>query len=77
MVQDILEPKVENKNFSLDKTVKIIWSKILQKMALKWPHKIIKKMFLKSTKNMKLSTIFGSFWGLNDSFYLIFVDTFQ
>ena len=61
MFQDILEPKVENKNLSLDKTVKIIWSQNLQKMALKWPHKIIKKMFLKSTKNMKLSTIFGGF----------------
>ena len=61
MFQDILEPKVENKNFSFEKTVEIIWSQILQKMALTWPHKIIKKIFLKSTKNMKLSTIFGGF----------------
>ena len=61
MFQDILEPKVGNKNSSLEKTVKIIWSQILQKMALTWPLKIIKKIFLKSTKNMKLSTIFGGF----------------
>ena len=61
MFQDILEPRVESKNLSLDKTVEIIWSQILQKMAVTWPHKIIKKMFLKSTKNMKLSTIFGGF----------------
>ena len=52
-------------------------SKILQKIALTWPHKIIKKIFLKSNKNMKLSTIFGAFWGLNDSSYLIFEDTFH
>ena len=26
---------------------------------------------------MKLSTIFGGFWGLNDSSYFIFDDTFQ
>ena len=61
MFQDIFELKVENKNSSLDKTVKIIWSQILQKKALTWPHKIIKKIFLKSTKNMNLSTIFGGF----------------
>ena len=61
MFQDILEPKVENKNLSLEKTVLIIWSQILGKMALTWPHKIITKIFLKSTKNMKLSTIFGGF----------------
>ena len=35
------------------------------------------KIFLKSTKNMKLSTIFGGFWGLNDLSYLISEDTFQ
>ena len=45
MFQDILELKVENKNSSLDKTVKIIWSQILQKTAPTWPHKIIKKIF--------------------------------
>ena len=39
MFQDILEPKVENKNFSFEKTVEIIWSQILEKMALKWPLK--------------------------------------
>ena len=50
MFQDTFELKVENKNLSLDKTVKIIWSRILQKIALTWPHKIIKKIFLKSTK---------------------------
>ena len=50
MFQDILEPKVENKNLSLEKTVKMIWSQILEKMALTWPHKIIKKIFLKITK---------------------------
>ena len=61
MFQDIFELKVENKNLSLDKTVEIIWSQILQKIVLKWPHKIIKKIFLKSTKNMNLSTIFGDF----------------
>ena len=61
MFQEILEPKVGNKNSSLEKTVKIIWSQILQKMALTWPHKIIKKIFLKSTKNMKMSTSFGGF----------------
>ena len=61
MFQDILEPKVENKNLSLEKTVYIIWSQILQKMAVTWPRKIIKEIFLKSTKNMKLSTIFGGF----------------
>ena len=43
MLQDILEPKVENKNYSLEKTVKIICSQILEKMALTWPCKIIKK----------------------------------
>ena len=77
MSQDILEPKVGNKNLSLYKTVSLIGSRILQKIALKWPHKIIKKIIIKSNKNMKLSTIFGGFWGLNDSFYLIFEDTFQ
>ena len=61
MFQDILEPKIENENESLDKTVSIIWFLILQKIAPTWPHKIIKKMFLKSTKNMNLSTIFGGF----------------
>ena len=61
MCRDTIELKVENKNLSLDKTVKIIWFQILQKMALTWPHKIIKKIFLKSTKNMNLSTIFGGF----------------
>ena len=34
MFQDIFELKVENKNLSLDKIVKIICSQILQKMAL-------------------------------------------
>ena len=77
MFQEIFELKVENKNLSLDKTVQIICSQILQKMALTWPHKIIKKIIIKSTKNMNLSTIFGGFWGLNDSSYLIFEDTFQ
>ena len=48
-----------------------------QKISLTWPHKIIKKIFLKSTKNMKLSTIFGNFRGLNDASYHIFEDTFQ
>ena len=61
MFQDIFELKVENKNLSLDKIVKIIRSQILQKTALTWPHKIIKKIFIKSTKNMNLSTIFGDF----------------
>ena len=59
--QDIFELKVQNTNKSLEKTVKILWSQILQKMALTWPHKIIKKNFLKSTKNMNLSAIFGGF----------------
>ena len=77
MFQDIFELKVENKNLSLDKIVHIIWSQILKKMALTWPHKIIKKIFLKSTKNRKLPTIFGGFCGLNVSSYLIFEDTFQ
>ena len=77
MFQDILEPKAENKNFSLKKTVSMIWSQILEKMALRWPRKIIKTIFLKSTKNMKLFTIFGGFRGLNDSSYHIFEDTFQ
>ena len=45
--QDIMEPKVENKNLILEKTVRIIWSQILEKMALKWPRKIIKKKYLK------------------------------
>ena len=40
MFQDIFELKVEN---SLDKTGEKIWSQILQKMPLRWPHKIIKK----------------------------------
>ena len=31
MFQDNLEPKVGNKNSNLEKTVKIIWSQILQK----------------------------------------------
>ena len=43
--QDIFELKVENKNFSLDKTVLIIWYQILQKIALTLPHKIVKKYF--------------------------------
>ena len=50
MFQDIFELKVENKNSSLDKTVKTMWSQILQKIALTWPHKIIKKIFLKVPK---------------------------
>ena len=60
MFQEILEPKVGNKNSSLDKTVKIIWSQIIQKRALTWPLKIINFFFLKD-KNIKLSTIFCGF----------------
>ena len=75
--QGILEPKVGNKKLILDKTVKIIWSQILQKISLTWPLKIIKKLLLKSTKNMKLSTIFDRFQGLNNSSYHIFRTTFN
>ena len=41
MFQDILEPKVENKNLSFEKTGKIVWSQFLQK----WP-----KIFRKNLK---------------------------
>ena len=37
MFQDILEPKVEKKNLSLEKTVKIIRPQIFGKIALPWP----------------------------------------
>ena len=37
-------------------------------MAEKGPKKTLKKIE-KSTKNMKLSTIFGKSWGLNNSSY--------
>ena len=34
-------------------------SQIYQKGPLKWPRKALKKMLLKSTKNMKLSNSFS------------------
>ena len=61
MFQDNLEPKVENKNLSLEKTGKPVWSQILRKMALTWPHKIIKKNI--SKKYQKLESV-NNLWRL-------------
>ena len=41
-------------------------SQILGKVAPKWPRKTVQKTKQKSTKNMKLSTLFGRFWSLNN-----------
>ena len=57
--------------------VYIIWSQILEKVALTWPHKTLKKLLQKGPKNMKLSAFFSGFIGLNDSSYQFFEATFQ
>ena len=47
------------------------------KNAFKWPQKTLKKMLLKSTKNMKLSDFFSDLQGLNYQSYQLFEATFQ
>ena len=51
--------------------------KINQKVPLKWPWKTLKKILLKSTKNMKLSGFFSDLRGLNYQSYQLFEATFQ
>ena len=53
-----------------------MWSQILEKMAVKWPCKTIKK-YLKNTKNMKFSTIVAGFQGLNNRSYHTSEDIFD
>ena len=77
MFQDILEPKVENQKFKFRKNCLNNMVSDSCKKTASWPLKTLKQILEKRTKNMKLSTIFGSFWGLNNLSYLIFEDTFR
>ena len=52
-------------------------SQILGKVALKWPRKTVQKTKQKSTKNMKLSTLFGRFWSLNNQSFQMSETTFN
>ena len=70
----IFDLRIQNTNEVLDKTVLKIWSQILEKMA---SEKALKKIDKKSTKIMKLSTIFGGFRGQNNSSYQISEANFQ
>ena len=72
-----LKLRVQNIKKMLDKTVYVMWSQILEKTAEKGPLKMLKRIQKKSTKNMKLSTFFCGFRGLNNSSYQISEATFQ
>ena len=61
MFQYILEPKVKKQKLKFRKNCLNNMVSDSSKMALTWPHKIVKTIFIKSTKNMKLSPIFGGF----------------
>ena len=76
MFLDILELGVQNSNDILDKTVFILQSQIL-KIWLKSGLRNGSKNIAKKYQNMKLSTIFGGFRGLNDSSHLISEATFR
>ena len=59
------------------KTVSMICSQIDEKMPLKLPRKNLKKIMVKSTKNIKLSAFFTRFRGLNNPSYYVFEANFQ
>ena len=55
------------------KTVSMLCPQIHEKVPLKWPRKTLKKILIKSVKNMKLSGFFSGFGGL---YYLSILPTF-
>ena len=73
MFLDMLEPKVQHKNESLEKN----WLHIVVSDSGKSVPKMALVNCQKSTQNMKLSTIFGWFWGLFNSSYQFAETTLQ
>ena len=53
-----------------------VCSQIHEKVHLKWPLKTLKKILLKSTKNMKFFGFLRDFLGFNHPSYQLFDATF-
>ena len=77
MVSDIFELTTKNQNLSFFKTVKFLCSQIDEKVPLQWTRKTLKKILLKSTKNMKLSGFSSNLRGLNYPSYQLFRPPFN